>query len=88
MKARMILLLAVVVLLLAVARFVVAEQGGQYVLETGRGLSSSTQPTTLEWQVRGQASGGAYYLSSPAMPEQRGSGCCCTYLPVLLRNTP
>ena len=88
MKARLILLLAVVVLLLAVGRFVVAGQGGQYVLEAGRGLSSSTQPTPLEWQVRGQASGGAYSLSSAAMPELSGSGCCCTYLPALLRSAP
>lgn len=88
MKARLIVLLAVVVLLLAVGRFVLAEQGGQYVLQSGRGLRASSQPTTLEWQVRGQANGGAYSLSSAAMPELRGSGCCCTYLPALLRSTP
>jgi hypothetical protein len=90
MKARMVLviLLFAIVALLLVGRFVLAEQGGQYVLEAGRGLSSSVQPATLGLQVRGEASGGAYSLSSVALPEMTGSGCCCTYLPAMLRNTP
>ena len=89
MKGRLVLLYAVVaLLLLLVGRFALAEPVGQYVLETGRGLSSSIESTGLEWQVRGEASGGAYLLSSTALPEQSDSGCCCTYLPSMLRNTP
>lgn len=88
MKGRVVLLLAIVVTLLLVARFVLAEPGGQYVLETGRGFSSSIPPSNLDWQVRGEVSGGAYSLSVVALPEQSDSGCCCTYLPSMLRNTP
>jgi hypothetical protein len=32
------------------------------------------------------ASGGGYTLLSPATSTQQGSGCCCTYLPCILRK--
>jgi len=38
------------------------------------------------WQVSGNASGGGYALTSPYEPALRGSGCCCTYLPCMLRS--
>lgn len=90
MKAHMVL----VVLLLALAgmslvgRFVLAEPGGQYILEAGRSTSRSQPLPSLDWRVSGQASGGSYSLVSSAVPELRGSGCCCSYLPALLRDAP
>lgn len=32
------------------------------------------------------AGGGGYTLWGPPAPELRGSGCCCTYLPCILRK--
>jgi hypothetical protein len=40
------------------------------------------------WQVSGASSGGSYHLEGPAAPELRGSGCCCTFLPLTLRGSP
>ena len=53
-----------------------ASSGGRYRL------------TSLTWQVTGMASGGGYRLLVPEAPSLRGSGCCCTYLPMTLRNPP
>ena len=38
------------------------------------------------WQVSGTAAGGSYALTNPQAPALRGSGCCCTYLPCILRS--
>ena len=37
------------------------------------------------WRVSGTASGGGYRLSEAAPSALTGSGCCCTYLPCVLR---
>ena len=31
------------------------------------------------------ASGGRYHLQGPASPQLTGNGCCCTFLPCVLR---
>ena len=41
--------------------------------------------TNLVWHVNGAACGGSYCLNS-ANPGLRGNGCCCSYLPCVLRN--
>ena len=59
-----------------------AASGGGYRLAglTGGQLQGGT------WQVRGGASGGSYSLDAPtAVSSYVGSGCCCTYLPGLMR---
>ena len=40
------------------------------------------------WQVSGVSTGGGYHLEEAAAPELRGSGCCCTFLPLTLRGSP
>ena len=80
-----------VITLLAVAGAALAESGGAGPLQ-----SMSVQLTTssggsyhlssLAWQVSGTAAGESYALVSPSAPTLRGSGCCCTYLPCILRN--
>ena len=40
------------------------------------------------WRVSGTASGGGYRLSEAAPSALTGSGCCCTYLPCVLRQSP
>jgi hypothetical protein len=40
------------------------------------------------WQVCGSVSGGGYTLLASTGLTGRGSGCCCTYLPLGLRDFP
>ena len=59
-----------------------AASGGGYRL-TGLTGDQSQGGT---WQIRGGASGGSYSLDAPAAQASHvGSGCCCTYLPGLMR---
>jgi hypothetical protein len=46
------------------------------------------QLASLTWKVSGSVGGGDYQLLDRALPSLRGSGCCCTYLPIGLRNAP
>ena len=48
--------------------------GGDYQL-TGQGASAAVE-----------MSGGAYRLQGGVQPMLRGNGCCCTYLPCILRQ--
>ena len=48
--------------------------GGSYQLASFGGQAGST------------AAGGAYRLQGPSVSTLGGSGCCCTYLPCILRN--
>ena len=57
---------------------------------SGRGYClTGLAPDQLQgdaWQVWGEASGGRYRLEAPtAVSSYVGSGCCCTYLPSLMR---
>jgi hypothetical protein len=57
-----------------------------YTVEQGTASGGGYRLTSLAWQLSGTASGGGYRLLGPATPLLRGSGCCCTYLPCVLRN--
>jgi hypothetical protein len=50
--------------------------GGDYQLEL------------LGWQVTNEPASGRDYLLNPISPGLRGSGCCCTYLPCVVKNSP
>lgn len=41
--------------------------------------------TTMTWTAPVIAHGGDYLLLSPDTPALTGNGCCCAYLPCLLR---
>lgn len=58
---------------------------GTYSVEQSAVSGDGYQLTTLSWRVSGAASGGEYVLFGPAAPRLVGSGCCCTYLPLMLR---
>ena len=65
----------------------VAQSGGQYTVEEGTAVGGSYRLTSLCWEVSGVASGGGYRLLGSAAPANHvGSGCCCTYLPGILRS--
>ena len=79
----------VCVLLLAGATS--AQSGSQpspswYIVEKGRASGGRYHLASVSWHVSGAASGGGYRLLSPSSPTLRGSGCCCTYMPCVLRN--
>ena len=59
-----------------------------YAVRAGTSTGGTYQVTSLAWQVRGTASGGGYTLAVPDAPALRGSGCCCVYLPTVLRGAP
>ena len=85
---RRLLGLGVCGLLLAatLAGGVLAQSSGPYQVEGGTISGGGYHLTTATWQVSGTAAGGGYRLLSPAAPTLRGSGCCCTYLPCVMRQ--
>jgi len=58
----------------------------QYIAAQGVAPGRGYRLTSLAWQVRGTAGGGGYRLPGPAAPASSENGCCCTYLPCVLRN--
>ncbi len=79
---------ALVVALLFLTSIVWAQPGGSdppagHAVEGGVAAGPGYRLTSQNWQVSGCASGGSYRLLVPAAPAQRGSGCCCTYLPII-----
>jgi hypothetical protein len=88
---RTLIALLLVVALLAVAGAALAQSNGAgpgqpMSVQAGTSSGGSYHLTNLAWQVSGTAAGGGYALTSPQAPALRGSGCCCTYLPCILRN--
>ena len=84
MKQRAILVAVVVTLLLTTVAL--AQPDRQHRVERGTISGEGYHLTSTSWQVSGMASGGDYYLLDPAALNLRGSGCCCTYLPCIVRN--
>jgi len=89
MKTPIALLL--VIALLAVGGAALAQTGGPdpgqaMSVQAGTSTGGGYHLTSLAWQVSGAAVGGDYTLAIPYAPALRGSGCCCTYLPCILRN--
>jgi hypothetical protein len=90
MKARTLFLIAVTaLLLLGIAG--AAQSGGRgpvagYVVQPGTASGGAYRLTGLAWQVNGTADGGGYLLQAVGRTMARGSGCCCAYLPCILRN--
>ncbi len=58
---------------------------GYYVVQDTT-LGEGYHLTNLAWRVSGTASGEGYVLLGPATATLRGSGCCCTYLPISVRR--
>jgi len=87
MKMRNALLLAAVALLVG-GSLAVAQSGGPvgYVVEPGTASGDDYQLTGQGTWVSVEMSGGAYRLQGGIQPMLRGSGCCCTYLPCILRQ--
>ena len=93
MKIRCVILVAVAVLLL-LSTGALAQPGGLPAAESGVASGGGCRLTSLAlpsvpgpaWRVSGTASGGRYRLSASLLLGSAGSGCCCTYLPCVLRK--
>ncbi|MBU0491095.1 MAG: hypothetical protein KKA73_02030 [Chloroflexi bacterium] len=86
MKTRTALLLVVALLLMGGTAL--AQTGGPapwHTVPAGMAAGGSYHLTSLGWRVSGTAGGGSYSL---AASDRAGGGnqCCCTYLPIVLRN--
>lgn len=89
-------MLAVIVIMMLLSTAVIAQSSGpdssqQDIVESGAATGApqpggARQLTSLVWAVTGTARGGNYQLLCLAAPALRGSGCCCTYLPMTQRN--
>jgi hypothetical protein len=55
------------------------------ILESGASSSADYQISDVTWRVEGISTGGAYRLESASEPLSTGSGCCCTYLPCVIK---
>ncbi len=90
MKARVIVLAALIILLLAgSAALAQPEKQAQptwYMVERGITSGGGYHLLGLAWQVNGAASGGKYHLLNPLSPAGSENGCCCTFLPCVLRS--
>jgi len=80
-----------VITLLAVAGATLAQSSGAspgqpMSVQAGTSSGGSYHLTSLAWQVSGTAADGSYALAAPYASALRGSGCCCTYLPCILRS--
>lgn len=85
MKARITLLLFLIAFLL-LSTGASALSAPRYQVETGTISVGSYQLGSFGVQAGNIAIGGAYRLLGPSAPDLRGSGCCCTYVPCVLRN--
>jgi hypothetical protein len=85
MKIRITLLLILLAFVL-LSTTAGALSAPRYQVETGSIAGGHYQITTSGLQVDNVATGGAYRLLGPRAPAQQGSGCCCTYLPCIMRN--
>jgi hypothetical protein len=98
MKARTVTLVTLAALL-CLGGVALAQSGGagpapEYVVQAMTSAGGTYQLASLTlrqaqgdaWQVSGTATGGGYALAARFAPTLRGSGCCCTYLPCLLRS--
>jgi hypothetical protein len=90
MKKLLVVLVVVIVLLVAV-NMALAQSGGQfpttwYMVEHGTMAGGNYRLTSLGWQASGATGDGNYTLLGPVAPAASSDkGCCCTFLPCVLR---
>jgi hypothetical protein len=91
MNARVVTLLVLCTLLLAGAALVQApwraeaDGGVRPVVQPGIAAGGNYQLTGLDQSGTTVSSGGGYRLQGGVQPLLTGNGCCCTYVPCLIR---
>jgi hypothetical protein len=87
-----VLRLSLVVLLCTLLGTAVLAQGSvpavstAYLVEAGTASGAGYQLAGGTWQVGGSATGPGYILEAVGRGILQGAGCCCTYLPCVLRG--
>ena len=90
MKARIaVTLLLAALLLLSAAAWEEAVGLAQTIPRTPTAQSLAPDGgyrlSTVTWQIRGAVAGNGYRLVPLGQPALTGSGCCCTFLPCVMR---
>ena len=78
----------VAILLLLLASAAQAQSGGRnptLSVQAGVASGGGYRLTSLAWRGSVIVSGGGYQLLVAYEPRLTGSGCCCTYLPCVVR---
>jgi hypothetical protein len=83
---RRIVLLAIMLTLLLMSTVASAQPSGGYAVEEGVLTGGGYRLTSVTLPAGDTISGGGYQLLSLAESMATGSGCCCIYLPCILRN--
>ena len=89
MKKRIAIVIVIqILLLLGVIGVMAAERGPEHAgcrHAGARRWRALSELTGLGWQANGTTGGGNYRLTGIFAPGLTGNGCCCTYLPCILR---
>jgi len=85
MKTSIALLLVVTLLLVGGTALAQTGDPAPYTVQSGTAGGGNYQLTSLGWRVSGTVSSGRYSLT-PVDRLAGGNQCCCTYLPIILRN--
>ena len=83
---RRVVLLAAVAALLLLSMAASAQPGNGYAVEEGTLTGGSYRLSSVGPPAGETMSGGGYQLLNLPKSPAGGSGCCCTYLPCILRN--
>jgi hypothetical protein len=86
MKTRIAILLVLLFGALLVTSIVLAQGERDARLDVTELSGGHYRLVSLDAGVNVLAGGGGYLLLGPASPQLRGSGCCCTRLPCVLRK--
>ncbi|MBU0491014.1 MAG: hypothetical protein KKA73_29750 [Chloroflexi bacterium] len=87
MKPQIATVLIIIVALLLVGGAPLAQTSGAgpYTVQSGTAGGGEYHLTSLAWRVGGTVGGGGYRLVASDRAAG-GNQCCCTYLPIVLRN--
>ncbi|MBU0495633.1 MAG: hypothetical protein KKA73_18500 [Chloroflexi bacterium] len=85
-----IVILATILAFLLLAPVALAQTGEPgpapaYTVQAGTTGGGGYQLSSSSWHVSGTASGGSYSLAA-ADRAAGGNQCCCTFLPIVIRN--
>ncbi len=89
MKTRILILIAVSAVLVvwgvALATAGASNPNTAYTLPQAALAGTGYRMTSVTCQAIGAAEGGRYHLVGPASPRLTGNGCCCGFIPLILR---
>ena len=90
MKTRTVILLVIVALLFISSAALAKSNGSppqvRYAIKQGTISGAHYRLSSRACHMSGVSSGGGYRLAGPAGTAGTGTPCCCSYLPVVVRN--